>query len=88
VTNGHAFHILRPMNQATPPQVIDEETIAILRCPVTHSRLRLEEGFLVSEIGGLRYPVRNGIPIMLPEEARLPAGIESLDAFRQRFGAR
>ncbi len=75
------------MNQATPPQVIDEETISILRCPVTHSKLRLEDGFLVSEIGGLRYPVRNGIPVMLPEEARLPAGIESLDAFRQSFGA-
>jgi uncharacterized protein len=88
VTNVRAFHILHPMNQVTPAQVIDEETIAILRCPVTHSRLRLEEGFLVAEVGGLRYPVRNGIPIMLPEEARLPAGIESLDAFRQRFGPR
>ena len=76
------------MNQATPPQVIDEETIAILRCPVTHSKLRMEEGFLVSEVGGLRYPVRNGIPVMLPEEARLPTGIESLEIFRQRFGSR
>jgi uncharacterized protein len=76
------------MNQATPPQTLDEDTISILRCPVTHSPLRLEDGFLVSEIGGLKYPVRNGIPIMLPEEARLPAGLETLEAFRERFGAR
>jgi len=75
------------MNPATPSQVMDDETISLLRCPVTHSKLRLEDGFLVSEIGGLRYPVRNGIPVMLPEEARLPAGIESLDAFRRHFGA-
>ena len=86
MTNDRTIPILSAMNPATPAQVLDEETIAILRCPVTHSKLRLEEGFLISEVGGLQYPVRNGIPIMLPEEARLPAGIETLDAFRQRFG--
>lgn len=74
------------MNDAPPPQVIDEETLAILCCPVTRSKLRVEDGFLVGEVGGLRYPIRNGIPIMLPEEARLPAGIESLQLFRERFG--
>lgn len=86
MTNVFPLSILSPMNQAISPQLIDEETISILRCPVTHSKLRLEDGFLVAEVGGLRYPVRNGIPVMLPEEARLPAGIESLDIFRQRFG--
>ena len=74
------------MNQTNPPQTLDDETIGILRCPVTHSALRLEGGYLVSEVGGLKYPVRNGIPVMLPEEALLPAGIETLEAFRQRFG--
>jgi hypothetical protein len=29
--------------------------------------------------------VRDGIPVMLPEEAKLPAGVTSLDEFRQRF---
>jgi hypothetical protein len=76
------------MNDPTPPQTIDEETLALLRCPVTRSKLRMEEGFLVAEVGGLRYPVRNGIPVLLAEEARLPAGFTSLDAFRQQFGAR
>jgi uncharacterized protein len=76
------------MNQATPAQTLDEETIAILRCPVTRSKLHLEDGCLVSEIGGLKYPIRNGIPVMLAEEAKLPTGIESLDAFRQRFAPR
>jgi uncharacterized protein YbaR (Trm112 family) len=53
---------------------------------VTRSRLRQEGDFLIAEVGGLSYPVREGIPVMLPEEARLPSGIASLAEFRQRFG--
>ena len=40
---------------------------------------------LIAEVGGLRYPVRDGIPVMLVEEAKLPEGIESLEAFKVRF---
>ncbi|MGD0769556.1 MAG: Trm112 family protein [Tepidisphaeraceae bacterium] len=76
------------MTDPTPPQTIDEATLALLCCPVTRSKLRMEEGFLVAEVGGLRYPVRNGIPVLLAEEARLPPGFTSLDAFRQQFAAR
>jgi uncharacterized protein YbaR (Trm112 family) len=39
----------------------------------------------VAEVGGLAYPVRDGIPVMLIEEAKLPGGVESLDAFREKF---
>jgi hypothetical protein len=76
------------MTDPAPTQTIDDQTLALLRCPVTRSKLRLEEGFLVSEVGGLRYPIRNGIPVLMAEEARLPAGFTSLDAFRQKFAAR
>jgi uncharacterized protein len=76
------------MPDSTITQVLDEETLAILRCPVTRSKLKLENGFLIAEVGGLRYPIRNGIPVLLAEEATLPAGIESLDAFRAQFGIR
>jgi hypothetical protein len=72
-----------PANQA-----IDEEIIALLRCPVTRSKLRLQQGCLVAEVGGLRYPIRNGIPVLLAEEAQLPTGIATLEEFRQRFGVR
>jgi len=67
---------------------IDAQLMELLRCPVTMSRLKHEGDFLVSEIGGLRYPIKGGIPVMLPEEAELPAGIESLDEFRKRFARR
>ena len=64
---------------------IDPELLSILRCPLTRSVLRQEGDYLVAEVGGLAYPVRDGIPVMLVEEARLPSGVSSLDEFRQRF---
>ncbi|HRK31168.1 MAG TPA: hypothetical protein PLD59_08825 [Tepidisphaeraceae bacterium] len=59
----------------------------ILRCPVTRSRLRKEGDWLISETGGLAYAIKDGIPVMLAESARLPAGFDSLDAFKAVFTA-
>lgn len=64
---------------------IEPDLLNILRCPLTRSRLRQEGDFLISEVGGLAYPVRDGIPVMLIEEAKLPPGIESLEAFKEQF---
>jgi uncharacterized protein YbaR (Trm112 family) len=67
--------------------VIDPEFLAMLRCPLTRSPLRVEGEFLVAEVGGLRYPIRDGFPVMLIEEAKLPDGIATLDDFKKRFAA-
>ncbi len=64
---------------------LDPVLVDLLRCPLTRSRLKRADGFLVAEVGGLRYPIRDGIPVMLPEEASLPAGVGSLDEFKMRF---
>lgn len=69
----------------TSSNQIDPELLTILRCPLTRSPLRQEGDFLIAQAGGLAYPVRDGIPVMLIEEARLPAGVASLDEFKQRF---
>lgn len=78
------------MEQQPPPpttsNVVDPELLDLLRCPLTHSRLRQEGDALVAEEGGLRYPVREGIPVMLMEEAELPPDVPSLDEMRRRFG--
>ena len=66
---------------------VDPDLLSILRCPLTRSPLRQEGDFLIAEVGGLRYPVRDGIPVMLIEEAELPDGVESLDAFKTKFAA-
>ncbi len=67
---------------------IDDYLFENLRCPVTLSKLKHDGDFLISEVGGLKYPVRDGIPVMLAEEAILPEGIESLDEFKKRFKRR
>ena len=62
-----------------------DELFDMLRCPMTLSRLRREGDELVAEVGGLRYPVRDGIPQMLADEARLPEGVASLDELKARL---
>jgi uncharacterized protein YbaR (Trm112 family) len=51
---------------------IDPRLLEILVCPLTKGPLTYdrEAGELISEKAGLAYPIRDGIPIMLPEEAR------------------
>lgn len=53
----------------------DPWLLEILVCPVTRTALRwdAEARELVSEAAGLAYPVRHGVPVMVPEEARVLA---------------
>lgn len=76
------------MTESTPTNnaaTIDPDLLSILRCPLTRSKLHQEGEFLVAEVGGLQYPIRDGIPVMLVEEAKLPEGVESLDAFKAKY---
>ena len=55
----------------------DPKLLRSLVCPVTHGPLEYDADAdeLISHRAGLAYPVRDGIPIMLPDEARkLPEG--------------
>jgi uncharacterized protein YbaR (Trm112 family) len=67
---------------------IDAELLEILRCPVTRSRLRQQGDVLIAEVGGLEFPVRDGIPVMLAEEAKLPEGVATLEEFKARFAVK
>ena len=51
---------------------IDPRLLEILVCPLTKGPLEYDRaaGELISRKAGLAYPVRDGIPIMLAEEAR------------------
>jgi uncharacterized protein YbaR (Trm112 family) len=75
---------IHPMSEQAAEHKIDPELLSILRCPLTRSPLRQEGEFLVAQIGGLRYPVREGIPVMLIEEAQLPPGVASLDELKKQ----
>jgi hypothetical protein len=51
---------------------VDRKLLEILVCPVTKGPLvyDAERQELISHQAGLAYPIRDGIPIMLPDEAR------------------
>jgi len=51
---------------------VDPRLLDVLVCPLTKGPLVYDRasGELISRTAGLAYPIRDGIPIMLPEEAR------------------
>ena len=51
---------------------VDPRLLEILVCPLTHGPLVYDRlaGELISKSAGLAYPIRDGVPIMLAEEAR------------------
>lgn len=49
---------------------MDPSLLALLVCPLTRTSLRLEGDALISDAAGLAYPIRDGVPIMIPELAR------------------
>ncbi len=63
---------------------VDPDFLKMLVCPLTRSPLRQEGDDLVGEVGGLRYPIRDGIPQLLIDEAKMPEGIIDLDAFKEK----
>jgi len=54
--------------------MVDDRLLEILVCPDCKAEVKLEGEWLVCRQCGLRYPIRNGIPIMLVEEAEKPKG--------------
>lgn len=60
------------MVEPTSKRNIDVKLLELLACPLTKGPLTwdAERGELVSRLARLAYPVRDGIPVMLPSEAR------------------
>ncbi len=61
-----------PVPPSGPGPRVDPRLLEILVCPVTKSTLDYDASRqeLISRAARLAYPIRDGIPIMLPEEAR------------------
>jgi uncharacterized protein len=55
-----------------PAGSVDPKLLEILVCPLTKTTLEYDAAKqeLISRKAKLAYPIRDGIPIMLPEEAR------------------
>ena len=54
------------------PHSVDPRLLEVLVCPVTRGKLTYDRDRqeLVSKGARLAYPIRDGVPIMLPDEAR------------------
>jgi len=55
-----------------PPVPVDPRLLDVLVCPLTKGPLVYDRvaNELISRGAGLAYPIRDGIPVMLPEDAR------------------
>jgi len=60
------------MSETPSYSVVDPRLLEVLVCPVTRTPLVYDRkrGELISKAARLAYPVRDGVPVMLPEEAR------------------
>ncbi|MGP0094917.1 MAG: Trm112 family protein [Xanthobacteraceae bacterium] len=60
------------MTSEPPANSIDPKLLEILVCPLSKGPLEYDavKQELISRSAKLAYPIRDGIPIMLPEEAR------------------
>jgi uncharacterized protein len=60
--------------------MISPELLEILRCPLdpSHTRLLFKETEFLCERCHLRFPVKDGFPVLVVEEATLPPGCESI----------
>lgn len=56
--------------------MINKELLDIMACPACKTAVKLEEDRIVCTNAecGLRYPIRDGIPVMLVDEAEKPGG--------------
>lgn len=56
----------------TDKTAFDRRMLEALLCPVTHARLEYDAAAqeLISKSANLAFPIRNGIPVMLVDEAR------------------
>ena len=60
------------MTESPPPPEVDPRLLEVLVCPLTKGPLTYDRAAqeLISKQAKLAYPIRDGVPVMLPEEAR------------------
>jgi len=54
--------------------MIDKDLLDILACPSCKADVKEEKGKIVCTKCGLKFPIRDGIPVMLVDEAEKPEG--------------
>jgi len=67
--------VTKALSGADPDAAVAGDLLARLVCPVSRTPLRLDaaRGLLIADAAGLAYPIRGGVPILLPDAA-IPIG--------------
>ena len=66
---------------------IDNELLKLVVCPLTHDPVELAQDKLVNVKWGVKYPIRDGVPVMLLDEAELPEEFASMRELKDRITA-
>ena len=67
--------------------MINNELLKILICPLTHEPLFLKDNKLVNKKWGIKYPIRNGIPLLLIEQAELHENADTIEEIKAKLSA-
>ena len=58
--------------------MISNATAALLRCPIGKAPLKIEGDNLLCTMCGVVFPIKDGIPVLLANEAKLPEGVNNI----------
>jgi uncharacterized protein len=64
--------------------MISKELLDVLRCPIGKAPLKQKNENLVCSACGVIYPIKDGIPVLLIDEAILPEGIRDISELKCR----
>ncbi|MCS6852535.1 MAG: hypothetical protein NZ700_15355 [Gemmataceae bacterium] len=70
--------------------MISPDLLAILRCPVDPKRetpLQAQPGYLLCPRCQIKFPIKDGFPVLVVEEAELPPGCDGLAQLEARHTA-
>ena len=63
--------------------MIDPKVLETIRCPLGKSELAVEnENTIVCTNCGLKFPIRDGVPVLLLDQAKLPEGVSSISELK------
>ncbi|HVS73023.1 MAG TPA: Trm112 family protein [Phycisphaerae bacterium] len=61
---------------------MDDSLLDFVVCPITHKKLRRDGDFLITP-DNLKYPIKDGLPVLLPDAALLPPPYQSIEDFKK-----
>jgi len=62
--------------------MLSNDIIESLRCPIGKAELKQDGDFLICSLCGVKFPVRDNIPVLMTDEAIMPEGIKDISGLK------